>query len=204
MTPALLRTEELSVGRGDRILARGLNLSVQPGQLLHLRGRNGAGKTSLLEVLAGLRAPESGRVHRPVSGLHWLGHKNALNADLTGIGATRRSVGRSGEMQITEAAIAATCNDIALTNFSQVSNQRLIIFFKDLRADGHFHQDVSALGTGAVAPHAMPAGAGFEMLLIAVVDERVQPLDAFRPHITAASAIATIGAAELDKFFTPE
>lgn len=83
MNSALLRTEELSIGRGDRILVRSLNLSVEPGTALHLRGRNGVGKTSLLEVLAGLRAPESGTVHRPGAGLHWLGHKNALNADLT-------------------------------------------------------------------------------------------------------------------------
>lgn len=83
MTPALLSTHDLSLGRGDRVLVSGLSLTLLPGSVLHLKGRNGAGKTSLLEVLAGLRSPVSGRVDRPDGGLHWLGHKNALNPDLS-------------------------------------------------------------------------------------------------------------------------
>jgi heme exporter protein A len=82
MKPALLSTEELSLGRGDRVLISGLSLDVGAGRSLYVRGRNGAGKTSLLEVLAGLRPPISGQVRRPVP-LHWLGHKNALNADMS-------------------------------------------------------------------------------------------------------------------------
>lgn len=83
MSDLLLRTESLSVGRGDRVLLRELTFALGPGQLMHLRGRNGTGKTSLLEVLAGLRSPVSGTVERPAAGLHWLGHKNALNGDLS-------------------------------------------------------------------------------------------------------------------------
>ncbi|WP_299696385.1 heme ABC exporter ATP-binding protein CcmA [Hydrocarboniphaga sp.] len=83
MSDLLLRTESLSVGRGDRVLLRELTIAVGCGQLVHLRGRNGTGKTSLLEVLAGLRSPVSGKVERTAGGLHWLGHKNALNGDLS-------------------------------------------------------------------------------------------------------------------------
>jgi len=79
----LLRVDGLSVGRGDRVLLTDFALSLDAGVLLHLRGRNGAGKTSLLEVLAGLRAPLRGQVVRPEAGLHWLGHKNGLNGDLS-------------------------------------------------------------------------------------------------------------------------
>ncbi|MGH8541868.1 MAG: heme ABC exporter ATP-binding protein CcmA, partial [Stenotrophobium sp.] len=55
------------------------------GEVLHLRGGNGVGKTSLLEVLSGLREPAAGRIApRPEAEfLHWLGHKNALNPALT-------------------------------------------------------------------------------------------------------------------------
>jgi len=83
LSDLLLQTESLSVGRGDRVLFSGLTFAVAAGELVHLRGRNGAGKTSLLEVLAGLRAAVSGTVARPAGGLHWLGHKNALNGDLS-------------------------------------------------------------------------------------------------------------------------
>lgn len=73
----------LTVGRGDRVLLSGLDFTVNPGDVLHLRGRNGAGKSSLIEVLCGLRRQESGELDTPpVKQFHWIGHRNALNADL--------------------------------------------------------------------------------------------------------------------------
>ena len=42
---------------GERPLFRGLNLSLPPGHIVWLRGRNGRGKTSLLRRLAGLSTP---------------------------------------------------------------------------------------------------------------------------------------------------
>ncbi|MDP3856145.1 MAG: heme ABC exporter ATP-binding protein CcmA [Stagnimonas sp.] len=86
MNAAPLVLESLAVARGDRLLFERLQLRVAPGEVLHLQGRNGAGKTSLLEVLAGLRTPEAGRVDGPAPGqLHWLGHKNALHPALSAV-----------------------------------------------------------------------------------------------------------------------
>jgi heme exporter protein A len=83
MTTALLSAERLDVSRGDRVLLSGLQLNLEPGSLVHLRGRNGAGKTSLLEVLAGLRRPSAGVVNGAgPEAVHWIGHRNALNPDL--------------------------------------------------------------------------------------------------------------------------
>lgn len=81
----LLRFHGLTVGRGDRVLRRDLEGSVEAGEILHLRGPNGVGKTSLLEVLCGLRRPESGAVHLTGGdgGHHWIGHRNALHPALT-------------------------------------------------------------------------------------------------------------------------
>ena len=42
---------------------RGVNLDVQPGAFVALRGRSGSGKTTLLNCLAGLDRPTSGTVH---------------------------------------------------------------------------------------------------------------------------------------------
>jgi hypothetical protein len=38
------------------------------------------------------------------------------------------------------------------------------------------------------------------VLLITIIDERVEPLDRFRPDIATAAAIAAVGAAEFDEF----
>jgi hypothetical protein len=42
------------------------------------------------------------------------------------------------------------------------------------------------------------------MLLVAEVDERVEPLDGFRPDVAAAPAVAAVGAAEFHELLAPE
>ncbi len=58
----MLETAGLGLSAGNRELIRALDLSLAPGQCWALLGRNGSGKTSLILVLAGLRAPQSGTV----------------------------------------------------------------------------------------------------------------------------------------------
>ena len=56
--PHPLQTEEiLALSRGGRELFAGLDFSLGPGQVLALRGRCGAGKSSLLLALAGIMRP---------------------------------------------------------------------------------------------------------------------------------------------------
>lgn len=57
-----LRIEELSVRYGEFIAVRGVDLSVQRGELLALVGPSGCGKTSLLRAIAGFERPCSGRI----------------------------------------------------------------------------------------------------------------------------------------------
>ena len=56
----MLEADQLSCEKGDRPLFAPLSLSLQAGQWLHVQGDNGAGKTSLLRILAGLARPASG------------------------------------------------------------------------------------------------------------------------------------------------
>lgn len=81
----ILEVKDLTVARGNRPLISGLSFALAPGEALHLRGSNGAGKTSLLEILSGLRMASAGSIAPEPEGgrLHWLGHKNALNLALT-------------------------------------------------------------------------------------------------------------------------
>src|SRR5690606_33473349 len=120
------------------------------------------------------------------------------------IGAARRAIGRRLEMLVAEAAIATLGKPEALPDLIHVADQRLVVFFEYLRAGRHLQHDIGTVGTGAVAPHAMPASLGLEVLLVTIVDQRVQAIDGFHPHVTTTSAIAAVRAAELEKLLTPE
>ncbi len=67
---ALLQGIQLSYGRQQ--VLRGLDWQLLPGQVVGLLGRNGGGKTTLLETLLGLREPDAGSARlfgQPVAGL---------------------------------------------------------------------------------------------------------------------------------------
>jgi urea transport system ATP-binding protein len=56
----MLKIEQLHQYYGGSHILRGVNLSVQAGQITVLLGRNGVGKTTLLKTLMGLVQPRSG------------------------------------------------------------------------------------------------------------------------------------------------
>lgn len=58
----LLAGTELTLWRGTTLLFEQLVLNLGPGEALLVTGANGAGKTSLLRVLAGLTEPDAGTV----------------------------------------------------------------------------------------------------------------------------------------------
>jgi heme exporter protein A len=92
---AAVTVESLAVGRGERLLFEGLDLRVAAGEAVALVGRNGAGKTSLLRVIAGLIRPLAGSVSftdatGPIpaedarsQGVHLIGHLDGLKAGRT-------------------------------------------------------------------------------------------------------------------------
>src|SRR5215831_12650150 len=102
-------------------------------------------------------------------------------------------------MRIAEAAIAAFGEDEFLAELGEIVDQRLAVLVEHLRADRHLQHDRLAVGAMAVLAHAVDAALGLEVLLIAVVDQRVQPVDNLDDDVATAAAIAARRSAELDE-----
>lgn len=99
-----LAASGLHLWRGERHVLRGVSFNVDRGQALHVRGANGAGKTSLLRVVCGLTLAEEGSVtwngvdtrRAPAEFLNamaYLGHDTALKGDLTAVENLRFEIG---------------------------------------------------------------------------------------------------------------
>ena len=58
----LVNLEDVRLSYGTRALLDGVSLGIAEGERIGVVGRNGGGKTTLLEVLARRRTPDAGRV----------------------------------------------------------------------------------------------------------------------------------------------
>src|SRR5918997_731927 len=100
----LVNAERISVAFGTRTLLDEVSLGLGPGDVVGVVGRNGDGKTTLLEVLTGVREPDSGRVVR--TGATSIGYlRQAEDADTA---ATVRDAIADGEPDHVWAAQAHT------------------------------------------------------------------------------------------------
>ena len=100
MSETLLRLDDVTVRRGSSIVLKNLHLELKQGQLVLLNGANGAGKSTIIEVAAGLLPLESGEVR----------HHNELLIDASGrskrpkhaFGLTLQSDGCVGSQRVEE------------------------------------------------------------------------------------------------------
>lgn len=79
-TDTIIRINHLSKSFGDKKVLDDINLDIRRGEFVTLLGPSGCGKTTLLRILAGFAAPDSGMVY--MGGQELLGvppHKRALN-----------------------------------------------------------------------------------------------------------------------------
>ena len=86
-----LSADNLTCVRGGRTVFAGLSFAVSGGEALTVTGRNGAGKSSLLRMMAGLVRVAGGRLALAggeaeatiAEQAHYLGHLDALKLSLT-------------------------------------------------------------------------------------------------------------------------
>ncbi|MGE4107325.1 MAG: ATP-binding cassette domain-containing protein [Bacteriovoracia bacterium] len=69
--------------KGEKWLFRDLNLEIPKGHFLGIRGPSGAGKTSLLEVMAQTSILTEGSFQRPRSSLAWIDQHCSLTPSLS-------------------------------------------------------------------------------------------------------------------------
>ena len=68
----LLRIESLSAGYGEAVILHDVSLSLAPGETLALLGRNGTGKTTLMNTIAGATRQHAGRITLNGEAVHTL------------------------------------------------------------------------------------------------------------------------------------
>ncbi|MHB1358628.1 MAG: cytochrome c biogenesis heme-transporting ATPase CcmA [Rhodocyclaceae bacterium] len=130
----MLTATSLSCVRGERRLFAGLDLAVGPGEWLHVQGENGAGKTSLLRILATLSPPAEGEVRWQGElvtvlaedyrrAMLFLGHHGAVKEDLTPLENLRLAA------QLDGAALDETTALAALVRFGLRGREDLAVRF---------------------------------------------------------------------------
>jgi heme exporter protein A len=131
----MLEANDISCSRGNRDLFRQMSFRVDQGALLRIHGANGAGKTSLLRMIAGLSPVESGRIkwqghELPELGddyskqLAFVGHSNALKAYLSPIENLRAALAVQG-VPATDADLRAVLQEEELERVVDVAVHRL-------------------------------------------------------------------------------
>ncbi len=130
--PATLVARHLHHERGGLTVLDDVSLSVGPATCLGVVGPNGVGKSTLLQILAGLLVPSAGevRVDPPTATVGYLGQEHTRAGDETVGAALRRRAGVAGAEAELSAAAASLASGgpvaedryaIALARFETVS-----------------------------------------------------------------------------------
>lgn len=81
MAKPMVRLDGITKKMKKQVIIEGLNLQIEEGQIVALCGGNGAGKSTILRMIAGISHPDSGKI--TVGGLQWKNNRKRY-ADLIG------------------------------------------------------------------------------------------------------------------------
>ena len=114
----LLAARGLAVARGGRLLAEGIELTLERGGAALVIGPNGAGKSSLLRVFAGLLAPAAGTGARG-GRVAWMGEAVALDPERA-LAEALRFWAAQDDVPAAETRVAAALSAVALDDLADV------------------------------------------------------------------------------------
>ena len=192
----MLRAENLSVRRGPCTVLTGVDLALQPGEVLGVLGPNGAGKSTLLGALCGELEADIGSVTLDDRALgQWPGRERArrlavlpqssslsfafLVAEVVAMGRLPHDTGRVRDAEIVDAALRAA-------DAEHLSGRSYLALSGGERQRVHLARVLAQL---------WPGGEGQVLLL----DEPTSALDPLHQHTTlqAVRDFASQGAAVL-------
>lgn len=122
MDSSILHLQNLAVGRGDFVLCQGINLTLSSGDVCHLIGENGLGKTTLLNQIAGLLPTTTGTIHK--TKLVYVSHQLGISSALT-VAQNLRFLLSLYDIQTDDDTIDAALDRVGLYGLGNTSSVQL-------------------------------------------------------------------------------
>jgi branched-chain amino acid transport system ATP-binding protein len=207
----LLEVEAINTFRGPAHILRGVSLTVDDGEVVSLVGRNGAGRTTIIESITGLLPVRSGRIRfrgEDITGLP--PHKRAKR----GIGYAPENSGIFPELTVAEnLMISRWLADAAARGSGADAEGRALTVFPEvgkflsrpgLNLSGGQKKMVSIARAMALAPSLMILDEAFEGLAPVVVKrfrDAVMMIKGFGISLLLAESNLTSAAAIADRLY---
>ncbi len=121
--PPVLRLTDLTCSFGPVTAIKSVSLEIKRGEVVGLVGENGAGKSSLLKILAGIVAPDKGRIEINGTVCNFKGPKDAFKA---GVGIVHQEQSLFTNLTVAEnidqhRSVGGTMSRFGLQHWSRVN-----------------------------------------------------------------------------------
>ena len=81
---SLIVAQNIGYKINENKLFHNISFDIKQGEALHIKGRNGSGKSSLIRIILGITEPVKGTLeNKSTKEMCYIGHKNALKTYLT-------------------------------------------------------------------------------------------------------------------------
>ena len=140
----LLKINNLQYSYGRRKILPGLTFSLSASELIHIRGSNGTGKTTLLELLAGLKSMQSGTLEWSKKLARVVPHSAFLSAENNGHFLDLNGLDNSYSSEVKN-PFYKSCLEKAVKEKAEIPQEREpnLDEIKDIEKmeDDYFHRD---------------------------------------------------------------